>query len=282
MGRSLCGRTSGTGHEHYNATTGSIDHVRTAQAISYGLAMVSASASIDRVGRAGCVPSPSPLRTVRAVLPHTALRSVVLPQRGLTDIRQAATVENNPGLLRRPAGPLTPPEGGRQHALRPDRRIGPCPRGAGHSSGLSHQGTGHWFVSVPSAWRWRIHLPAPFRSAGIAPRQRCNGCSDSCAALLTAQVSLLHVHGLPDHSVPNHPVCSRRRFHTLPLSATGLPATACAAREVQASPLASRLARHTRPKRVRHPTDWSFTSCCFPPRLAAAQLQSVTGRRAHA
>jgi hypothetical protein len=32
-----------------------------------------------------------------------------------------------------------------------------------------------------------------------------------------------------------------------------------------------------RPNRVRHyPTDWSFTSCCSPPRLATTQLQSVT------
>ena len=28
--------------------------------------------------------------------------------------------------------------------------------------------------------------------------------------------------------------------------------------------------------RVRYPTDWSFTSCCSPPRLATTQLQSVT------
>ncbi len=27
----------------------------------------------------------------------------------------------------------------------------------------------------------------------------------------------------------------------------------------------------------RYPTDWSFTSCCSPPRLTATQLQSVTG-----
>src|SRR5437867_717356 len=29
-------------------------------------------------------------------------------------------------------------------------------------------------------------------------------------------------------------------------------------------------------------TDWSFTSCCSPPRLAATQLLSVTGRRTFA
>jgi hypothetical protein len=48
-------------------------------------------------------------------------------------------------------------------------------------------------------------------------------------------------------------------------------------RSVQASPSNRRLAENTRPKRVRYPTDWSFTSCCSPPRLTATQLQSVTG-----
>lgn len=36
-------------------------------------------------------------------------------------------------------------------------------------------------------------------------------------------------------------------------------------------------ARHDdRPNRVRYPTDWTFTSRCSPPRLAATQLRSVT------
>jgi hypothetical protein len=37
-----------------------------------------------------------------------------------------------------------------------------------------------------------------------------------------------------------------------------------------------------RPNRVRTPTDRSFTSRCSPPRLAATQLRSVSGRRAYA
>ena len=37
-----------------------------------------------------------------------------------------------------------------------------------------------------------------------------------------------------------------------------------------------------RPNRVRYPTDRQFISCCFPPRLAATQLHSITGRRTHA
>ena len=45
--------------------------------------------------------------------------------------------------------------------------------------------------------------------------------------------------------------------------------------------------KSARPNRVRHPlfgrsTDWSLTSCCFPPRLLTTQLQSVTSRRTNA
>jgi hypothetical protein len=47
-------------------------------------------------------------------------------------------------------------------------------------------------------------------------------------------------------------------------------------RELGASPFPSGLATSHRPNRVRVPTDWSFTSCCSPPRLATTQLQSVT------
>src|SRR5205823_10395741 len=47
-------------------------------------------------------------------------------------------------------------------------------------------------------------------------------------------------------------------------------------RELGASPFASRLATPRRPNRVRYPTDWPFTSCCSPPRLATTQLQSAT------
>ncbi len=47
-------------------------------------------------------------------------------------------------------------------------------------------------------------------------------------------------------------------------------------RELGTSPFASRLVTSHRPNRVRYPTDWPFTSCCSPPRLATTQLQSVT------
>ena len=41
--------------------------------------------------------------------------------------------------------------------------------------------------------------------------------------LLHAEVSLIHASGLPDRSVSKHLTHSRRRFITLPLSATGFP-----------------------------------------------------------
>jgi hypothetical protein len=102
------------------------------------------------------------------------------------------------------------------------------------------------------------------------------------------QVSLLYAPNLPDHSVPNHPVFPRCRFciRYFVCQRIGFPTSVpCIVlvsdsgprRSVQASPLGRRLAENTRPKRVRYPTDWSFTSCCSPPRLAATQLQSATG-----
>src|SRR5208283_1019845 len=45
-------------------------------------------------------------------------------------------------------------------------------------------------------------------------------------------------------------------------------------RELGASPLASRLAASHRPNRVSYRTDWSFTSCCSPPRVTTTQLQA--------
>jgi hypothetical protein len=36
-----------------------------------------------------------------------------------------------------------------------------------------------------------------------------------------------------------------------------------------------------RPNRVRHPTDWSFTSWCSPPPVTGTQFLSVTGCRFH-
>jgi hypothetical protein len=60
------------------------------------------------------------------------------------------------------------------------------------------------------------------------------------AGLSTArQVSLVHVHGLYHRSVSNHPMPSRRRFNTLPFSATGFHASA----RVWTSPFTRRLVK---------------------------------------
>ena len=91
------------------------------------------------------------------------------------------------------------------------------------------------------------------------------------------QVSLRHAHIRHGHSVATHLMLPRRRFRTLPLSATR-----ALDRQCRTSPLPSRLVGRTRPYRVRHPTDWSLTSACSPPRLAATQLPLVSGRRAYA
>jgi len=110
-----------------------------------------------------------------------------------------------------------------------------------------------------------------------------------CLPYPGVQVSLLNALNLPDHSVPNHLVFPWRRFVTLrasaqrarPPSSFSAVLSGLLSSWIQASPFPSRLAEYTRPKRVRHPTDWSFASCCSPPRLTATQLQAATGCSEH-
>ncbi len=93
----------------------------------------------------------------------------------------------------------------------------------------------------------------------------------------TAQVSPLNVSGL--QSLPS-PTTS-----PLPLVAFIPNPSAPGALPLFAGPgfaLRSQARQSARPNRVRVPTDDFFTSCCSPPRLAATQLQSVTGRSGHA
>jgi hypothetical protein len=69
-----------------------------------------------------------------------------------------------------------------------------------------------------------------------------------------------------------------RRFLTLPLSSQGF-------RRIGGGldfTFASQARRSARPYRVRHPTDWSFTSRCFGPHFAVTPFRLVSGRRAHA
>ena len=92
------------------------------------------------------------------------------------------------------------------------------------------------------------------------------------------QVSLIHALGLP--TLPSPTICGRsaspRHVTCRRVGPRWLPHGISPNGELGASPLASRLATSHRPNRVRSPTDWPFTSCCFPPRLATTQLQSVT------
>ena len=76
---------------------------------------------------------------------------------------------------------------------------------------------------------------------------------------------------LPIPSPPT-PVPPRRRFVTLPLSAAGFPLL------FQGAGLRLRSAGSSGSKVVSSlsPTDWVPVSCCFPPRLAATQLQSTS------
>jgi len=69
----------------------------------------------------------------------------------------------------------------------------------------------------------------------------------------------------------------RDRFCTLPLSVTDFRIA-----PVRASPFPSRLAARQGRIEFTCVADWSFTSRCSPPRLAATQLRSVTGRRVRA
>ena len=165
---------------------------------------------------------------------------------------------------------------GSQHALRPHTRFHPGPSTLRFSGLFSLLALSRRFLFRLSVLHASTFLP-PFAPRPLRRFIATMRALTPVRLSVTAQVSLLHVHDLPDHSVSNHPICSHRSFSTLPLSSMGSPLT-----QVQASPFPSRLAIHIRPNQVRHPTDWSFTSCCSPPRLAATQLQSVTSRRAHA
>ena len=138
-------------------------------------------------------------------------------------------------------------------------------------AGLAPQGTGAGCGSVGLSF---THPPscAPLLHARYRHFIARMGATDSCVALRHLRTGLPTSRTCPsDHSVSTHLTVPCRRFDTLPISATGFPLW------VWASPFASRLAGPARPNRVRHPTDWSFTSCCSPPRLTATQLRSVTG-----
>src|SRR5713226_6454603 len=133
-----------------------------------------------------------------------------------------------------PDAPFHPHFEGGQHSFRPNRWFSPGPAGRHLSDLFSSQ---HWRRSY--FHRSGLYVSTflrSLRSTPVTELRRYYGRSDSCAAgssaPLTAsmntvsspaQVSLVHAHVLPDHSVSKHLTHPRGRFITLPLTATGFP-----------------------------------------------------------
>ena len=141
-------------------------------------------------------------------------------------------------------------------------------------------------ISFPSFPASRLHLPASLGSTGVTPSRRYYGRSDSCP--VGSSPLGLELRPCSGRS----PCFTHTPFLTLPSPTTPSPLSSLSHAtpqldrspetffRVKASPVTRWLADAMRPNRVRHPTDGSFTSCCSPPRLAATQLQSVTGWKA--
>ncbi len=115
-----------------------------------------------------------------------------------------------------------------QHPCGPERRVNRW-----LTSSLSPIRHSHWCRRHRSALHVSTFLRS-LRSTPITELHRYYGRSDSCPLRLfgtwsmnsgsfNRQVSLIHANDLPDHSVSKHLTHSRRRFITLPLSATGFP-----------------------------------------------------------
>ena len=150
-----------------------------------------------------------------------------------------------------PSASFHPRLEGRQHPLRPDRRFAPRPPGA-HLSGACSLFRHCHRLSFRLAVHHGFHLPAALRSTPITTLPHYYGRSDSCAdvrgssALIeherrpspVAQVSLLHVHGLPIIPSPTTTRSLRLAFSRYP-SAPQL--SRFPAGSGWTSPLASRL-----------------------------------------
>ena len=169
-------------------------------------------------------PSRDPLPPLRSLALH--LRASRLQVRQRVDLVDQTE----------PTASFHPSFEGRQHAVGPDRRFHPRPAGADLSCLFSLAALAP--VLLPVCLSSRLHLPASLRSTPVTALHRYYGRSDSCPAALRllarmntglhpGQVSLIHAHILPDHSVSNHPVAPRRRFLTLPLSATASHVAEC-------------------------------------------------------
>ena len=165
---------------------------------------------------------------------------------------------------------------GRQHALRPHRRLDPRPTGT-DLSGVSSP-FGQLCRCVPR----RHRLPHP---PSYAPwlHARYRRFPATMGALTPVRLSLFPT-GLPaSRTRPSRPFrlqppsAPRRRFCTLPLSATGVPVS----RE-RASPVPSRLAATPRPNRVRHLRTGRSPPVASHPALRRRSYRRLQGRRAYA
>ena len=123
----------------------------------------------------------------------------------------------------------------------------------------------------PSTLTSCIHLPVPLCSTPITALLSSYEDCDSSASLLPDRGLPASRHtSFRDHSASKHPTPPIVAFTRYPSARWVSP------HGVQASPLACRLAGFVRPNQVRQPADWSLTSGCSPPRLAATQLPSAS------
>jgi hypothetical protein len=225
----------------------------------------------------------------QADLPHPALQSMVLPQRGRT---QAGTSRGPGTTLRPPARPRAPtctdaPAAGSRSRLPPVPSGAPA-RGRRVATGRSRAALsgrcvlGDTVSATPSSgtpwldrrypaaallWVLRVLLAgrAAARGASRSPCLRARNFRPFC---------------------PQPPVAAPESWSGCVVRAYRVSAPA-RARHPRSSGSERQLgfavgvqARHRhRPNQVRHPADWSFTSGGSPPRLAAAQLPSVPGFR---
>ncbi len=176
---------------------------------------------------------------------------------------------------------------GRQHTIGPDLWFDPRPSGSNLSfpcSRLRHSG------------RFFFHLPVPFVSISLrpfAPRPLGRFLATTSALTPAQPLRIFGALAPPLRlALPGRSPCFTYSAFPTILSPTtrrapsplyhATPQLDGSPFRVKASPSTRGLAANVRPKRVCHPTDWSNTSHCFPPCLAAAQLCLVSGRRAYA
>ena len=182
-----------------------------------------------------------------------------------------------------------------QHTVCPDRWFDPRQHLVDLSGMISRYG--HCCRDVLLSDHSRIYLPATLCSTGVTLLHRSYGGSDSCHGLSPIGRSPIFTYGafltipspttvssLPSLTTLFPGVADFRRgvmtsgsYEVVPTSPFRLPPARPMIVHVGLGfVFAPQTHRVSRPNRVRIPTDWSFTSCCFPPHLAVTRLRSVT------